>query len=86
MGVRFQVRHTEVQTSVKGYPPSYQIILDARLKRPKLVAIRENIHTATVFCKNNHTSYNKASYFLILFVTCVTWIASTTIETSLTLG
>jgi len=59
MGVRFQVRDTEVQTSAKGYPPSYKIVLDDRLKRPKHAAVCQNIYIATVFCKNNHTAYNK---------------------------
>ena len=86
MGVRFQVRVTEVQTSAKDYPPSYQTALDARLKRPKHAAVCENIYTATGFCKNNHTAFNKASHFFISRVICVTWIASSIIDTSLTLG
>ena len=34
-----------------------------------------------VFGKNNHSTYNKASYFFIFCVIYVTWVASPTIDT-----
>jgi hypothetical protein len=85
MGVRYPVRDREDQTSASDYPPSEQIVLDASLKRPKHAAVCENIYTAKVFCKNNHTAYNKASHFFILCDVCVTW-TSPTVDTRSSLG